>query len=113
VVECTENEKGRWVVLATDGKATWYLLGWIDYEKQKEACKNCSTGPWDLGAVCCAEICQKAIIYVIEKKFGEPAILYTVRLNPNSMRAEPDQKIAEGRKAWEYLAQQGIPLVYF
>jgi NAD-dependent dihydropyrimidine dehydrogenase PreA subunit len=111
MVKCTENEKGRWVVLATDGKATWYRLGWIDYEKQKEACKNCSTGPWGWGAGSCADICQKAVVYIIEIKFGEPAILYTARLN-HSLRAEPDQKIAEGRKAWEYLTQQGIPLVY-
>jgi len=112
MVHCTKNEFGEWVVLASDGKATWYRLGWISYEKQKEACKNCPSGPWSLGAVSCADICQRAVVYIVEKKLYEPAILYSAKINDLG-KAIPDKQIAVGREAWEYLAKQGIPPVYF
>jgi hypothetical protein len=104
-----KNEYGEWVLLSsTDGK---YQYGWIDYKKQAEACKNCKSGPWSWGAGSCIDICQKGIIYILEKS-EDSATLYTAKISND--KAEPDKKILEARsllsarELHQYLAQQGI-----
>jgi hypothetical protein len=108
MVHCTENENGRWVIIATDGKATHYTLGWIDYKKWKEACKNCPTGPWGWGAAGCKSICKRGIVYIAEIPYCEPTKLYSAKIDDLG-HAVPDKYIATGRKAWEFLAEQNIP----
>jgi hypothetical protein len=100
-----KNEHGEWVILDE------CKYGWIDYKKQAYSCKNCKSGPYSLGAVTCADLCQKGIIYILER--GEDfIILYTAKISND--KAEPDKKILEARsllsarELWQYLAQQGV-----
>jgi hypothetical protein len=100
-----KNENGEWVALNER------RYGWIDYKKQEQACKNCKSGPWSMGAVTCVDVCQKGITYILERGEGS-VILYTAKISND--KAEPDKKILEAcsllsvRELWQYLAQQGI-----
>jgi len=81
-----KNQNGEWVLIDT-GK-----YGWIDYKKQEQACKSCKTGPWDWGAGNCNDICQKGIIYILER--NENGItLYSARID--DYKAVPCEKIIE------------------
>jgi hypothetical protein len=82
-----KNENGEWVLLSRD------RYGWIDYKKQTEACKSCKTGPWNMGAVTCVDVCQKSITYILERT-ENGTVLYTAKIDQNN-KAQPDEKIIE------------------
>jgi hypothetical protein len=82
-----KNERGEWVALNEK------MYGWVDYKKQEQACKNCKSGPWSMGVVTCVDVCQRGIIYILERN-ENGTVLYTAKINENN-KAEPDEKIIE------------------
>jgi hypothetical protein len=101
-----KNENGEWVLIGT-GK-----YGWIDYKKQEEACKTCDHGPWGWGVGNCSDICQKGIIYILERN-ENGTVLYSAKINDKG-KAESDQKIIEAcslltaNQLMMFLKQHGI-----
>jgi hypothetical protein len=101
-----KNENGEWVYLGDQ------RYGWIDYKKQASACKTCDHGPWGWGAGSCADICQQAVIYILE--FNENGTtLYSVKITDDN-KAEPDKvlytanSLLSVRELWQYLIEQGV-----
>jgi len=100
-----KNENGEWVYLGDE------RYGWIDYKKQEQACKACDHGPWDWGAGNCNDICQKGIIYILERN-ENGTTLYSVRID--DYKAVPDKVICVANsllsmsQLMQYLIQQGV-----
>jgi hypothetical protein len=81
-----KNERGEWVALNEK------MYGWVDYKKQEQACKNCKN-PWNMGAINCADMCQRGIIYLLERS-EHGTVLYTAKIDNNG-KAIADEKIIE------------------